>query len=49
MMFTCPRCGGSFWQRADMSHVTARADAMIAAGRSEEALAYARDAIKRNA
>lgn len=46
MAFTCPRCGGSYWQTQDMRDVTARADAMIAAG-DEGALDYARDEIRR--
>lgn len=32
MMFTCPDCCRSFWQTRDMSHITAAADARIAAG-----------------
>lgn len=47
MMFTCPRCGGSFWQRADMSDVTRAADAMLDAGRVDDANAYVREEVKR--
>ena len=49
MVFTCSRCGGSFWQTKDYSAVTARADRLIDAGRGEEALDLARDAVKRGA
>jgi uncharacterized C2H2 Zn-finger protein len=49
MMFTCPRCGGSFWQKHDLRAVTAHADRLIDAGRSDEALDYARREIKRRA
>lgn len=37
MMFTCPRCRGSFWQTRDYSHVTRAADALIAQDRADEA------------
>jgi hypothetical protein len=47
MAFTCSRCGGSFWQTKDMSHITAAADLMVAAGRGDEAVEFARDAVKR--
>lgn len=47
MMFTCPNCGGSYWQRGDYRAVTALADSMIAQGRGDEALSMAQDAVRR--
>lgn len=47
MMFTCPRCGESFWQRHDFSGVTAFADRLIDEGRPDDALRYAEDEIRR--
>jgi uncharacterized C2H2 Zn-finger protein len=32
MMFTCPRCRRSLWQRKDYSHLTRAADAAIDRG-----------------
>lgn len=49
MMFTCPRCRKSFWQRHDFRAVNVLADAMIAEGRPTEALAFAREEIQRHA
>lgn len=49
VIFTCPRCGGVFFQRHDFSAVTKRADALISEGQSEEALRLAREEIQRHA
>lgn len=47
MMFTCPRCGGSFWQRKDYSAITRYADMLIALGQADEALRFVRDAVRK--
>jgi hypothetical protein len=46
MVFTCSRCGGDFWQTADMRAVTAAADARIAAG-DHSAVSWAADEVAR--
>lgn len=46
MAFTCPRCGGSFWQPDDHSTVTAAADAMAAAGDLDGAMRMVREAVQ---
>jgi hypothetical protein len=46
-MYTCPRCGGSYWQTVSMRDVQETADMMINAGRTDEALEYARREIRR--
>jgi hypothetical protein len=51
LMFTCPRCGGSYWQSLKhydrLQRVSAAADLMIAAGRADEALKYTQDEVRR--
>lgn len=47
LMFTCPRCGGSFVQPVDYSDVTRYADMLIENGQGEEALRFARDAVRK--
>lgn len=49
MLFQCTCCGGSFWQprREGLRAVEAEADLLISAGRGDEALALARDAVRR--
>jgi uncharacterized C2H2 Zn-finger protein len=46
MVFYCPRCERSFWQRRDYSHVTAAADRLIEQGRSDEARTLVREALR---
>lgn len=46
MKFTCPRCGGSFWQPADFRATTALADRMIEGGQADEALEMAQQTIR---
>lgn len=46
MMFTCPDCRRSFWQTRDMSHITAAADARIAAG-DRSAVDWAHEQVRR--
>lgn len=46
MMFTCSRCGGSFWQRGDYRAVTALADQLIADGKGHEAVRFAHDVVR---
>lgn len=36
MVFTCPRCGGSFWQAPDVRDLTGPADARLTAGEDPE-------------
>ncbi len=45
LMFTCPGCGGAFWQRRDYSHITRQADAMIDRGDTDGAERLVRDAL----
>lgn len=46
MMYTCPRCKGSFWQTQDMSHISAAADLRIAAG-DRSAVVWAHEQVRR--
>jgi uncharacterized C2H2 Zn-finger protein len=46
MCFTCPNCGGSFWQKRDYSAVTAQADRLIEAGRADDAEKLVREALR---
>lgn len=46
LMFTCPRCRGSFFQRDDYSAVERKADVLIDAGRTDDALRLVRDALR---
>lgn len=45
MMFTCPRCHESFWQRCDYSHVTRAANAAIDRGDFAEAKRIRREGL----
>lgn len=49
LMFTCRRCKGSFWQRADFSDVQVLCDKLIAQGHGREALRVAQDEVRRRA
>lgn len=46
MMFTCPRCRGSYMQPLDFSHVATEADTMIAQGDVSGALRMVRSAVR---
>lgn len=46
MMFTCPRCKGSFWQPHDYSAVTSAADRLIDQGDHEGAERLVRSAFR---
>ena len=48
MMFTCLRCGESYWQSRDYSAVTRMADSLVDRGRSDEALKMVRDVLERD-
>jgi uncharacterized protein with PIN domain len=48
-MFTCPGCGGSFWQTQDFRDVTQRADRLIAQGRVDDARRIAAEEVRRRA
>jgi hypothetical protein len=39
-MYTCPHCGGRFWQPKDFAAVTSFADRLIERGRGDEAIAF---------
>ena len=44
MVYTCPRCGGDFWQRYNprMREALTKAELMVADGRVAEAVEYAK-------
>lgn len=45
-VYTCSRCGGSFWQEHDFSAVTREAEALMAIGEHENALRLAQRAVR---
>jgi uncharacterized C2H2 Zn-finger protein len=47
MMFTCPRCRRSFWQRKDYSEITRYADILIENGQADEAQQLVREAVSK--